>query len=249
MRLGVRLPGPFWLSTRIGTGCGCLWILIVPLELSLWLLIAAAVLVILAVKGYIELAKQLWPRGWWGKATTIAIPVILIVIGSIAGAASRNQPTGDVGKPPVSAPPALAGVSTPAPTPTADTNPRRHHDIAQASASASAPSSGSNSAGGCYPTTSSGHCYEPGEFCKTSQHGESGIAADGEAITCDDNDGWRWEPASSVSSPEPSPSTSTPTPTSSASPPPTTSPPPTSSPPPTTSLPPTTSPSPALSGA
>jgi len=48
---------------------------------------------------------------------------------------------------------------------------------------------------GCYPKTDSGNCYEPGEFCRTSDHGVSGVAGDGEAIICEDNNGWRWEPA------------------------------------------------------
>lgn len=47
---------------------------------------------------------------------------------------------------------------------------------------------------GCYPKTSSGHCYEPGEYCSTADHGMSGVAGDGEAIACEDNNGWRWEP-------------------------------------------------------
>ncbi len=48
---------------------------------------------------------------------------------------------------------------------------------------------------GCYPKTDSGNCYEPGEFCRDSDHGVSGVAGDGEKIICEDNDGWRWEPA------------------------------------------------------
>lgn len=46
----------------------------------------------------------------------------------------------------------------------------------------------------CHPLTNSGHCYEPGEFCRKTDHGASGVAGDGEAITCEDNNGWRWEP-------------------------------------------------------
>jgi cytoskeletal protein RodZ len=46
----------------------------------------------------------------------------------------------------------------------------------------------------CYPLSDAGHCYEPGEFCRTSDHGASGVAGDGKAIKCEDNDGWRWEP-------------------------------------------------------
>lgn len=45
----------------------------------------------------------------------------------------------------------------------------------------------------CSPTTSSGHCYEPGEFCPERDHGLSGTAGDGASITCEDNHGWRWE--------------------------------------------------------
>ena len=48
---------------------------------------------------------------------------------------------------------------------------------------------------GCHPLTNGGNCYEPGEYCRDSDHGTSGVAGDGEAITCEDNDGWRWEPS------------------------------------------------------
>jgi hypothetical protein len=48
---------------------------------------------------------------------------------------------------------------------------------------------------GCHPLTNSGKCYEPGEFCRNADHGASGVAGDGEAITCANNDGWRWEPS------------------------------------------------------
>jgi hypothetical protein len=47
----------------------------------------------------------------------------------------------------------------------------------------------------CYPTTNSGNCYEPGEYCRADDHGASGVAGDGESITCEDNNGWRWEPS------------------------------------------------------
>jgi hypothetical protein len=47
----------------------------------------------------------------------------------------------------------------------------------------------------CQPLTNGGNCYEPGEFCRNADHGASGVAGNGEAITCEDNDGWRWEPA------------------------------------------------------
>ena len=47
----------------------------------------------------------------------------------------------------------------------------------------------------CTPKTDAGNCYEPGEFCRDSDHGATGVAGDGKAIRCEDNDGWRWEPA------------------------------------------------------
>jgi Ni/Co efflux regulator RcnB len=53
----------------------------------------------------------------------------------------------------------------------------------------------STAAAGCSPMTDSGNCYEPGEYCRDDDHGASGVAGDGEAITCEDNDGWRWEPS------------------------------------------------------
>jgi hypothetical protein len=46
----------------------------------------------------------------------------------------------------------------------------------------------------CHPLTNGGNCYEPGEFCRAADHGVTGLAGDGEVITCQDNDGWRWEP-------------------------------------------------------
>ena len=56
--------------------------------------------------------------------------------------------------------------------------------------SAPTPNSGSS----CYPLSDEGTCYEPGEYCRDDDHGMSGLAGDGESITCEDNDGWRWEP-------------------------------------------------------
>lgn len=49
-------------------------------------------------------------------------------------------------------------------------------------------------AASCYPLTNGGNCYEPGEFCRSTDHGVTGVAGNGEAIECEDNNGWRWEP-------------------------------------------------------
>lgn len=56
------------------------------------------------------------------------------------------------------------------------------------------PRSSSAAAVQCYPLTNGGNCYEPGEYCRTSDRDSSGIAGDGEHIRCEDNNGWRWEP-------------------------------------------------------
>ena len=51
-------------------------------------------------------------------------------------------------------------------------------------------------ASACHPVTSGGNCYRAGEFCRSSDHGASGIAGNGERITCILNGSrWRWEPA------------------------------------------------------
>jgi hypothetical protein len=62
-------------------------------------------------------------------------------------------------------------------------------------APAPAPSSAPPPPASCHPTTASGNCYEPGEFCSLADHGMTGVAGDGKAIVCQDNNGWRWEPA------------------------------------------------------
>ena len=70
--------------------------------------------------------------------------------------------------------------------------------VGDSSSSGSGGSSGSGSSGssgGCYPTASSGNCYEPGEFCPHADAGMHGMAGDGEAIVCENNNGLRWEPA------------------------------------------------------
>jgi hypothetical protein len=48
----------------------------------------------------------------------------------------------------------------------------------------------------CHPHTSTGKCYKAGELCPGADHGLHGVAGNGEAIVCEDNNGWRWEPVS-----------------------------------------------------
>ncbi len=58
-----------------------------------------------------------------------------------------------------------------------------------------APAAAPTTPSGCHPLTNGENCYEPGEYCRNSDHGMSGVAGDGERIICEDNNGWRWEPA------------------------------------------------------
>jgi len=78
--------------------------------------------------------------------------------------------------PPTTAPPATAAPTTAPPAPP------------------TAPAASPTPAG-CHPLSNEGTCYEPGEYCRDDDHGASGVAGDGKAIVCEDNDGWRWEPA------------------------------------------------------
>jgi len=69
--------------------------------------------------------------------------------------------------------------------------------LGQPTGSAPAPSSAAPPPvpAGCHPTTSSGNCYEPGEFCPEADAGMTGVAGDGEAIKCTAGSPGRWEPA------------------------------------------------------
>jgi len=39
-----------------------------------------------------------------------------------------------------------------------------------------------------------GNCYKAGEFCPDSLHGQT-VQGESGQITCENNNGWRWEPA------------------------------------------------------
>ena len=87
----------------------------------------------------------------------------------------------------VAAPPAPA--PTPTPTPSAQPTP-----AAPAPPPAPATPAAPTTPAGCSPVSDEGTCYEPGEYCRDDDHGVTGVAGDGQAIICEDNDGWRWEP-------------------------------------------------------
>ena len=66
---------------------------------------------------------------------------------------------------------------------------------ARTTAAAVAAPPASAAASSCHPLTNGGKCYKAGETCRDSDHSVSGVAGNGEAITCEDNNGWRWEPS------------------------------------------------------
>lgn len=84
--------------------------------------------------------------------------------------------------------------STPAPPPPPQTTHAAQPPRTTTHAVPPPPRTSSAAAVHCYPLTNGGNCYEPGEYCRTSDHGATGIAGDGERIKCEDNNGWRWEP-------------------------------------------------------
>jgi hypothetical protein len=89
---------------------------------------------------------------------------------------------------------AAAAPSSPAPAPPAETTPTETAPPPPAPAETTPPPAASTPAG-CYPVSDEGTCYRPGEYCRDDDHGVPGVTGDGEAIICEDNDGWRWEPA------------------------------------------------------
>ena len=96
--------------------------------------------------------------------------------------------------------PSTPAPATPAPPPaqprtTAAVHKSAPSTPAQTTAAATPSPTASKPPATCYPLSNAGKCFEPGEYCRKSDHGMSGVAGDGEAIKCVDNDGWRWEAA------------------------------------------------------
>jgi hypothetical protein len=105
-----------------------------------------------------------------GSVRNVTVPVLV-----------KTTPTSPPASPVPTTPAEPPTTSAPAPAPVPTTP-------------APAPSTAAATPAGCYPISDEGTCYEPGEYCRDDDHGTSGVAGDGESITCEDNDGWRWEP-------------------------------------------------------
>jgi cardiolipin synthase A/B len=97
------------------------------------------------------------------------------VLGPLNGTLAGDIANGQLQRGPTPSPPATTTPPTSAP-PT------------------SAPSPTGPTAAGCTPIDDEGGCYEPGEYCRDDDHGMTGRAGDGDAITCEDVNGtWYWE--------------------------------------------------------
>ena len=116
--------------------------------------------------------------GCGNAATSTSAPTPSPTHSVVSAAASSTSPG-----------PSTSATPTPAPTPTPTLTHSAAPHTQPATTSAAAPPAAS-----CYPTTNSGNCYEPGEYCRKSDHGASGVAGDGKKIICENNNGWRWEP-------------------------------------------------------
>lgn len=143
----------------------------------------------------------IWRR-WWAVSI---YAIVLVLIGVSIGSSGNTTTNTAASKP---APAATDTVFKTLPGPTVKVTITRSAPTRTVTVTASPapppgqpappPSSavavGGAAGGSCHPLSNKGTCYEPGEFCRKSDHGVTGVAGDGKTIICKDNDGWRWEP-------------------------------------------------------
>jgi len=93
--------------------------------------------------------------------------------------------------PPTTAPPTTSPPTTAVPPSTTAASPLTAPPTVAPTTPATPPRTGP---GGCYPLSSSENCYQAGQFCSASDSGKSGIAANGQKITCrPSGNRHRWE--------------------------------------------------------
>lgn len=221
MRFGVSLPGPFWASFNIPQGGhrgrrtsgndGCLTVLLILCFLPLYLIFKAY---------QFAWGKPQTQRGKILSVCGVSVGLlILLIVGSAAGGGSssptprRPSPVGSAASvlaqvtptpsathkavaaskspAPVTAS-AVASSSSPAPVRTTRA-PATTAPVTITPPTTAAPPTAAPATPSCYPLSSSGNCYRPGEFCPAKYHDMSGVAADGKSINCEDVNGWRWE--------------------------------------------------------
>jgi hypothetical protein len=111
----------------------------------------------------------------------------------VAGAPAGTPPSPAVTQAATAAQTVTTAPSTQAQTPAAAASTQAQTTAAAQGTAPPAPPA-STAPASCYPLSNKGTCYQPGEFCRNADHGKTGVAGDGKAIKCEDNDGWRWEP-------------------------------------------------------
>jgi hypothetical protein len=160
-------------------------------------------------------ARQLSGRWAWDHASNKCLTSVQMVLATAPLSAGHCTQVGYVadnpGYDPNATPPApltkvaaQAGPAcqTAAPPAPAQTTPALAQSVpaaAPAAAPATTPAAApappaATTPAACSPLSDEGTCYEPGEYCRDSDHGMSGVAGDGKSIACENNDGWRWEP-------------------------------------------------------
>ena len=124
------------------------------------------------------------------KALVIAPPLaVLLLIAVVAAVGSPGPSSPPAAHAPAAAAAQAAGIAA---APVTSLALARHHHQRHHAAAAPAPAP---APARCYPTTASGSCYEPGEFCPHADAAMTGLAGNGEKIVCKKHHGWRWEPA------------------------------------------------------
>jgi hypothetical protein len=125
----------------------------------------------------------------------ISLAVIGVCVVAIVAAVSGSHNSSGGTPAPKATPVAATASATPSPTPKARKHHHHHHRPAAAPSPTVAATQPAAAPTACYPISDEGTCYEPGEYCRYDDESMTGLAGDGETITCEDNDGWRWEPS------------------------------------------------------
>lgn len=212
MRFGVNLPGPFWASFNVngrgrrrggrtsGPG-GCLSLLLILFIWPFYLLY--------------KLYQFAWNKPPTRRGKILSVSgvsvglLVLVIIGSATGSPNTPAPTTPTAVMATSTPSTAPTTPKPTATHTKKPKPTVTHwakatyaptptysapvPVETHTAPAEVPTTQAPAAPSCYPLTSGGNCYEPGEYCRNSDHGATGVAGDGKSITCEDVNGWRWE--------------------------------------------------------
>ena len=150
------------------------------------------------------------PRKPWSRRrkitvfSVLGVLVLFVLIGTLGGSpktpvSHHNSPVipAAVSSSSATSPAVEATVTTPAPQPSTPA-PQQTTQPAVQQTTQAAPAHTTTPApppAGCSPKTPSGGCYEPGDFCSSAEHGETGVAGDGAQIECENTDPgstWHW---------------------------------------------------------